>query len=38
MEWTEEHDLQFLIEMRVSNVFSFKKRKPREGQDLGKDH
>ena len=26
MEWTEEHDLQFLIEMRASHVFSFKKK------------
>ena len=25
MEWTDEHDVQLLIEMRASNVFSFKK-------------
>ena len=32
MEWTEEHDLQFLIEMRASNVFSFKKGSPERGR------
>ena len=32
MEWTEEHDLQFLIEMRASNVFFFKKGSPERGR------
>ena len=32
MEWTEEHDLQLLIEMRASNVFSFKKGSPERGR------
>ena len=32
MEWTEEHDLQLLIEMRAGNVFSFKKGSPERGR------
>ena len=32
MEWTVEHDVQLLIEMRASNLFSFKKGSPFKGR------
>lgn len=32
MEWTDEHDVQLLIEMRASNLFSFKKGSPERGR------
>ena len=32
MEWTNEHDIQLLIEMRASQLFTFKKGSPERGR------
>ena len=32
MEWTNEHDIQLLIEMRASQFFTFKKGSPKRGR------
>ena len=32
MEWTNEHDIQLLIEMRASQLFTFRKGSPERGR------